>query len=71
MQEHLLDPLATKLLAGDFKPGDKIKVTAKDERTVAVVSSNNVLHGLRKVAAIFSARIATQTLQEKCSNYRN
>lgn len=28
IQEHLLDPLATKLLAGEFKPGDKIKVTA-------------------------------------------
>jgi hypothetical protein len=26
IQEHLLDPLATKLLAGEFKPGDKIKV---------------------------------------------
>ena len=31
IQEHLLDPLATKLLAGEFKPGDKIKVGAKDE----------------------------------------
>jgi len=31
IQEHLLDPLATKLLAGEFKPGDKIKVTAKDD----------------------------------------
>jgi len=30
IQEHLLDPLATKLLAGEFKPGDKIKVGAKD-----------------------------------------
>src|ERR1035438_1603137 len=29
IQEHLLDPLATKLLAGEFKPGDKIKVSAK------------------------------------------
>jgi ATP-dependent Clp protease ATP-binding subunit ClpB len=28
IQEHLLDPLATKLLAGEFKPGDKIKVSA-------------------------------------------
>lgn len=27
IQEHLLDPLATKLLAGEFKPGDRIKVT--------------------------------------------
>jgi ATP-dependent Clp protease ATP-binding subunit ClpB len=34
IQEHLLDPLATKLLAGDFKPGDKIKVTAKDDELV-------------------------------------
>jgi len=34
IQEHLLDPLATKLLAGDFKPGDKIKVTAKDDGLV-------------------------------------
>jgi len=31
IQEHLLDPLATKLLAGEFKPGDKIKVTAKKD----------------------------------------
>ena len=30
IQEHLLDPLATKLLAGEFKPGDKIKVSARD-----------------------------------------
>jgi len=28
IQEHLLDPLATKLLAGEFKPNDKIKVGA-------------------------------------------
>jgi ATP-dependent Clp protease ATP-binding subunit ClpB len=34
IQEHLLDPLATKLLAGDFKPGDKIKVSAKDGELV-------------------------------------
>ena len=34
IQEHLLDPLATKLLVGDFKPGDKIKVTAKDDALV-------------------------------------
>src|ERR1035437_4993733 len=27
IQEHLLDPLATKLLAGEFKSGDKIKVS--------------------------------------------
>jgi ATP-dependent Clp protease ATP-binding subunit ClpB len=36
IQEHLLDPLATKLLAGEFKPGDKIKVSAKDEELVFV-----------------------------------
>ena len=34
IQEYLLDPLATKLLAGEFKPGDKIKVGAKDEELV-------------------------------------
>jgi ATP-dependent Clp protease ATP-binding subunit ClpB len=34
IQEHLLDPLATKLLAGEFKPGDKIKVTAKNAALV-------------------------------------
>jgi ATP-dependent Clp protease ATP-binding subunit ClpB len=34
IQEHLLDPLATKLLAGEFKPGDKIKVTTKDDGLV-------------------------------------
>ena len=31
IQEHLLDPLATKLLAGEFKLGDKIKVTSNGE----------------------------------------
>ena len=31
IQEHLLDPLATKLLAGEFKPGDKIKVSANND----------------------------------------
>jgi ATP-dependent Clp protease ATP-binding subunit ClpB len=31
IQEHLLDPLATKLLAGEFKPNDKIKVTSDGE----------------------------------------
>jgi ATP-dependent Clp protease ATP-binding subunit ClpB len=34
IQEHLLDPLATKLLAGEFKPGDRIKVSAKDGELV-------------------------------------
>ena len=34
IQEHLLDPLATKLLAGEFKPGEKIKIGAKDEQLV-------------------------------------
>jgi ATP-dependent Clp protease ATP-binding subunit ClpB len=28
IQEHLLNPLSMKILEGDFKPGDKIKVTA-------------------------------------------
>ena len=36
IQEHLLDPLATKLLGGEFKPGDKIKVSAKDGELVFV-----------------------------------
>ena len=30
IQEHLLDPLATKLLAGEFKPGERIKVATND-----------------------------------------
>jgi ATP-dependent Clp protease ATP-binding subunit ClpB len=34
IQEHLLNPLATKLLEGEFKPGDKIKVSAKDDGLV-------------------------------------
>ena len=29
IQEHLLDPLAMKVLAGDFKPGEKIRASAK------------------------------------------
>ena len=31
IQEHLLDPLALKLLAGEFKPGDRIQATADAE----------------------------------------
>ena len=31
IQEHLLDPLAMKLLAGEFKQGDRIKVTSNGE----------------------------------------
>ncbi|MFM8468539.1 MAG: ATP-dependent chaperone ClpB [Limisphaerales bacterium] len=31
VQEHLLDPLATKLLEGEFKPGDRIKVSANGD----------------------------------------
>ena len=30
IQDLLLDPLATRLLAGEFKPGDRIKVAAHD-----------------------------------------
>jgi ATP-dependent Clp protease ATP-binding subunit ClpB len=30
IQDLLLDPLATKLLVGDFKPGDRIRVAAHD-----------------------------------------
>jgi ATP-dependent Clp protease ATP-binding subunit ClpA len=29
IQDLLLDPLATKLLLGEFKPGDRIKVAAR------------------------------------------
>ena len=29
IQEHLLDPLAMKLLDGEFKPGDRVRVTAE------------------------------------------
>lgn len=31
IQTHLLDPLASKLLAGEFKPGEKIHVSAKGD----------------------------------------
>ena len=34
IQEHLLDPLAMKLLAGEFKPGDHIKASAQDGELV-------------------------------------
>ena len=30
IQEHLLNPLSLRLLEGEFKPGDRIKVSAKD-----------------------------------------
>jgi len=34
IQEHLLDPLAMKVLAGEFKPGDHIKASAQDGEVV-------------------------------------
>jgi len=34
VQEQLLNPLSMKLLEGEFKPGDNIKVTAKDDELV-------------------------------------
>ena len=34
IQEHLLDPLATQLLEGKFKPGDRIKADAQDGELV-------------------------------------
>ena len=34
VQEMLLNPLSMKLLEGEFKPGDKVKVTAKDGELV-------------------------------------
>jgi ATP-dependent Clp protease ATP-binding subunit ClpA len=36
IQELLLDPLAKKLLAGEFKSGDNIKVTVQDGELVFV-----------------------------------
>jgi len=30
----VLNPLSLRLLEGEFKPGDKIKVTAKDDALV-------------------------------------
>ena len=34
VQDQLLNPLSMKLLEGEFKPGDKIKVTVKDNELV-------------------------------------
>jgi ATP-dependent Clp protease ATP-binding subunit ClpB len=34
IQEQLLDPLAMKLLDGEFKPGDNIRVTAADNELI-------------------------------------
>ncbi len=34
VQDQLLNPLSLKLLEGYFKPGDKNKVTAKDDELV-------------------------------------
>jgi ATP-dependent Clp protease ATP-binding subunit ClpB len=34
VQDQLLNPLSLRLLEGEFKPGDKIKVTAKDDELV-------------------------------------
>ena len=37
IQEHLLDPLAMKLLDGEFKPGQRVKVTAEGGKLVMAV----------------------------------
>jgi ATP-dependent Clp protease ATP-binding subunit ClpB len=34
VQDQLLNPLSLRLLEGEFKPGDKIKVTAKDDELI-------------------------------------
>jgi ATP-dependent Clp protease ATP-binding subunit ClpB len=34
VQEHLLNPLSMKILEGNFKAGDKIKVTVKDDELI-------------------------------------
>ena len=34
IQELVLDPLATKLLQGDFKPGDHIKITSQSNEII-------------------------------------
>ena len=34
VQDHILNPLSLRLLEGEFKPGDKIKVTVKDDELV-------------------------------------
>jgi ATP-dependent Clp protease ATP-binding subunit ClpB len=38
IQEHLLNPLSIKILAGDFKPGEKIKVLARNDALVFLAS---------------------------------
>jgi ATP-dependent Clp protease ATP-binding subunit ClpB len=34
IQEHLLDPLATKLISAEFQPGDSIHVSTKNDQLV-------------------------------------
>jgi ATP-dependent Clp protease ATP-binding subunit ClpB len=34
IQKHLQDPLAMKLLAGEFKPGDRIEADAQGDKLV-------------------------------------
>ena len=34
IQEQLLDPLALKVLAGEFKPGDRIHATSQDAQII-------------------------------------
>jgi ATP-dependent Clp protease ATP-binding subunit ClpB len=34
IQEHILNPLSMRLLEGEFKPGDRIKVSATDGELV-------------------------------------
>ena len=34
IQEQILNPLSMRLLEGEFKPGDRIKVSAKDGELV-------------------------------------
>jgi ATP-dependent Clp protease ATP-binding subunit ClpA len=34
IQEQLLNPLSMRLLEGEFKPGERIKVTARNDESV-------------------------------------
>jgi len=50
IQEKLLDPLAMRVLAGEFKPGDRINVTAKDGQLI-FEKKNSIAEGDRRAAA--------------------
>ena len=49
VQDRILNPLSLRLLEGEFKPGDKIKVTTKDDELVFAKKWKNFNREIRGI----------------------